>query len=162
VTPGASSSSGRSPCCIANSAAEHELEPDSKAVQWRVARPEHPHPRRRTSQAVKRIVVFAGRQREVVAEPLRLLVGVRVAPDVDEEGGVVDDRPRVIIEADALGDPKGDQALAQDVLHRLPEAEVDAQRQGGDQFRQANMAPVQLLVHALTLPRAMHRGRVRD
>ena len=37
-------------------------------------------------------VVLVRLQRDVVAEPLRLLVRVRVAPDVDEQRGVVDDR----------------------------------------------------------------------
>jgi hypothetical protein len=41
--------------------------------------------------------------------------------DVDEESGVVDDRPRLFALADSLRQPQRDQALAQHVLHRLPE-----------------------------------------
>ena len=72
---------------------------------------------------------FDGLQRDVVAEPLGLLVRVGVAADVDEQRGVVDDRALVLVEPDALGEPQRDQALPQHVLHRLPEAEVDAERE---------------------------------
>src|SRR6266516_8028193 len=65
-----------------------------------------------------------------------------MAADVDEQRGVVDDRPRLLVEADALCEPKRDQALAQDVLHRLPEAEVDPEREPGDELRQAHLCAI--------------------
>ena len=103
-----------------------------------------PEPRRRIAAAIARglvelVVVLARLQRDVVAEPLRLLVRVGVAADVDEQRGVVDDRPRLLVEADALREAQRDQALPQHVLHRLPEAEVDAERERGDELRQPNL-----------------------
>ena len=59
-------------------------------------------------------------------------------PDVHEQRAVVHGRPGLVIEPDQLGDPKGDQALAQDVLHRLAEAEIDAQRQRGHDLGEPN------------------------
>jgi hypothetical protein len=82
--------------------------------------------------------VLVGFQGDVVAEPLRLLVRIRVAADVDEERGVVDICSLVVIEAELLSDAQRDQALAQHVLHRLPEAEVDPERQRRDELGQPN------------------------
>ena len=71
--------------------------------------------------------------------------------DVDEQGGVVDDRPPLLVEPDPLGQPQRDQALAQHVLHRLPEAEVDAERQRRDELRQADVRAISLAGHRPTL-----------
>ena len=62
-----------------------------------------------------------------------------MAADVDEQRGVVDDRPRLLVEADALCEPKRDQALAQDVLHRLPEPEIDPERERTDELREPDL-----------------------
>ena len=43
------------------------------------------------------VVVLAGLELDVVAEPLGLLVRVDVAADVDQQGRVVHDRPLVIV-----------------------------------------------------------------
>ena len=94
------------------------------------------------------VVVLRRLQRDVVAEPLRLLVRVGVAADVDEERGVVDGRPVVVVEADALGEPQRDEALPQHVLHRLTEAEVDAERERGDELGQPNRAPISKVAHS--------------
>ena len=67
-----------------------------------------------------------------------------MAADVDEQGRVVDDRALLLVEADALGEPQRDQALAQDMLHRLAEAEVDAERERGDELREADVSAVRL------------------
>ena len=91
---------------------------------------------------------LVGLQRDVVAEPLGLLVGVGVAADVDQQRRVVDDRPLLLVEADPLGQPQRDQALAQHVLHRLPEAEVDAERERRDELGQANRLAVCVGRHA--------------
>ena len=108
----------------------------------------------RRPRAPELVVVLDGLQRDVVAEPLRLLVRVGVAADVDEQRRVVDDRALVLVEPDALGEPERDQALPQDVLHRLPEAEVDAERERGDQLRQPHPRAVVPARHAprLLLP----------
>ena len=54
------------------------------APSWRIAAAARP-------QAAQLVVVLGRLQRDVVAEPLRLLVRVGVAADVDEQRGVVDD-----------------------------------------------------------------------
>src|SRR5262249_31539634 len=84
------------------------------------------------------LLVLGALERDVVAEPFGLLVGVRMAADVHEQRRVVDDNALTVTEADPLGQPQRDQALPEDVLHRLPEAKVDAQRKRRDQFGQAH------------------------
>ena len=118
-----------------------------------------PEPIRRIAAAIDRalpelVVVLDGLQRDVVPEPLGLLVRVRVASDVDEQGRVVDDRALVLAEPDALGEPERDQALPQDVLHRLPETEIDAERERRDQLCQPHPRAVVPARHAprLLLP----------
>ena len=55
-------------------------------------------------------------------------------PTLIEQRRVVHGRPVGLVEPDPLRDPQRDQALAQDVLHRLPEAEVDPERQRRDEL----------------------------
>ena len=117
-----------------------ELERDTQAVQRLVAGADPAHRGERSPQATH--VVWrelVGFQRYVVPEPLRLLVRVRVAAHVDQQRGVVDRSPLPLRHVHALSDPQRDQALPQDVLHGLPEAEVDAQRQRRDQLSEANL-----------------------
>ena len=96
---------------------EGELEPDAEAVKRRVARADHEH-RGDARAAVE--VVLDRLQGDVVAEPLGLLVRIGVTADVDQQRRVVDGRAFLVVEPDPLGEAKCDQALAQDVLHRLP------------------------------------------
>ena len=92
--------------------------------------------------------VLVALQPDVVIEPLRLLVGVGVAADIRQQRRVVDDRPLFLIETQVLGEAKRDLALAQDVLHRLAEPEIDAQRQRSDELGQANPIDVRLFLHS--------------
>ncbi len=85
------------------------------------------------------VVVLAGLELDVVAEPLRLLVRIRMAADVDQQGGVVDRSPRLIIQAHPLREPQRDEALPQHMLHRLAEAQVDAERQGRHEVSQSHV-----------------------
>ncbi len=135
-------------------AGDGELEPDPEAVQRRLAGAQTPHGR----AAIERALVSSwsyliGLQPDVVAEPLRLLVRVGVAADVDEQRGVVDDRPLLLVEPDALGEPERDQALAEDMLHRLPEAEIDPERERGDELRQPDLRATSLARHPARLSR---------
>jgi len=75
-------------------------------------------------------------QRDVVAEPLRLFVGVDVAAHPGDQAEVVDDRPRVLVEPESLGEPQCDQRLPHHVLHRLAEAQVGPERDHRDQLGQ--------------------------
>src|ERR1051325_3787338 len=77
--------------------------PTLKAVQQRLSptdQPPHRPPARRTAQ---RLVVLGRLHRDVVAEPLGLLVRVGMAADVDQQRGVVDDRALLVVEADQIG-----------------------------------------------------------
>src|SRR5207253_5545113 len=89
------------------------------------------------AQAPELVVVLARLQGDVVSEPFRLLVRIGMTADVDQQCRVVDDRPSMLVEPDPLGQPQRNQALTLYVLHRLSEAEVDAERKRGDELRQA-------------------------
>jgi hypothetical protein len=62
-----------------------------------------------------------------------------VASHPGEQARVVDDLAFGLVEAEQLAHPQRDQGLADDVLHRLPEAAVGSKRQGGHQLSQANL-----------------------
>ena len=121
-------------------------------MQRRMVGAQQLHPRGHPAHAAQFVVVLAGLQRDVVAEPLRLLVRVGVTADVDEQRRVVDVRARLLIESHPLGQAQRDQALAQDVLHRLPEPEVDAERQRRHQLGEANVRAIGV-GHGATLSR---------
>ena len=59
-------------------------------------------------------------------------------PTLTQQRRVVDDRARLLVEPDPLGQPQRDQALPQHVLHRLAEAEVDAERKRRDELGEAD------------------------
>ena len=121
--------------------AEGELQADAEPVQRRVARADEPqHAGHDAAQAAAVVVVLGGLECDVVAEPLGLLVRVGVTADVHQQRGVVQRRPLLVVETEPVGEPEGDDALAQDVLHRLAEAEIDAERQRSDQLREAQLA----------------------
>ena len=143
-------------------AGQRELEPHPEAMERWVAGAQQSHCRRRPPQAPGLVVVLARLEGDVVPEPLRLLVCVRVAGDVDEQRRVVDDRPLLLVETEPLAEPQCDQALPQHVLHRLPEAEVDAERERGDELRQANLRAIRIAAHrAELMPGLAERERVR-
>jgi hypothetical protein len=130
---------------------DHELEPDAEAVQRRATGSDLAHRGDGAADAAWLVLVSARLERDVVAEPLGLLVRVGMTPDIDEQGRVVDDRALVLAQADALAEAQRDEGLAQHVLHRLAEAEVDAERQGRDELRQADVGAVGLGSHAASL-----------
>ena len=74
-------------------AAEGERQPDAKPVQGRVPGTDGPQLGDHPVEAPEVVPVLARLQRDVVAEPLRLLVGVDMAAHVDEQGAVVERRP---------------------------------------------------------------------
>ena len=120
--------------------AEGELQADAEPVQGRVARPDEPHAGHDAAQTAAVVVVLGGLEGDVVAEPFGLLVRVGVTADVHQQRGVVQRRPLLVVETQPVGEPEGDDALPQDVFHRLAEAEIHAERQGGDQLREAQLA----------------------
>ena len=67
-----------------------------------------------------------------------------MAADVDEQRRVVDVGARLLVEIEQLGHAQRDQALAQDVLHRLPEPEVDAERERRHELGEADVRAIGL------------------
>jgi hypothetical protein len=65
-----------------------------------------------------------------------------VAANVHEQRRVVDDCALFLVEPQRLTEPQRDEALAQDVLHRLAERQVDPERERPDQLSQSQMGPV--------------------
>ena len=89
-----------------------------------------------------------GFELDVVAEPLDLFVRVGVATDLDEQRRVIRRDAGAIIDACQLTHPCRDPALAEDMLHRLAETQVDAQRQRREQLSQPNVHLDCAAVHA--------------
>ena len=139
-------------------ARDDELEAHPEAVQRRVALAHPPQAADRHAEAAQFVVVLDRLGRDVVREPLGLFVCVGVTTDVDQQRRVVDDRALVLVEPHPLGEPQRDQALPQHVLHRLAEAEVDAERQRGNELGQADVGAVGLNGHRPTLP--LRAGRL--
>jgi hypothetical protein len=83
--------------------------------------------------------VAIGPQRDVVAEPGRLLMRVRVTAQPREQRDVVHDGSLGLLELQMVGDPEPENAGAQHVLHRLAEPEVRGQGDRGDQLRQPHI-----------------------
>ena len=140
---------------------EHELERDSKPVQRRVARADEPECSGSAACAPELVVVLPRLQRDVVAEPLRLFVGVGMTADIDEQRRVVDVGPLLLVQPDALGESQRDQALPQHVLHRLSEAEVDTERQRRDELREADGRAIGIAAHGRSLRLAVSSVCVR-
>ena len=126
---------------------ERELEPDAKAAQRRSPGAEPAHARGGPAQAPEPVLVLARLQRDVVTEPLGLLVRVGMAADVDQQRRVVHDGSLRLVQPGGLGEPKRDQALAQHMLHRLPEAQVDTERQGRDELGEPDVRAVRFAGH---------------
>ena len=146
---------------------ERELESEPKPVKRWVPGADEAHSRSGHPQTPRLVVVLDRLQGDVVAEPLGLLVGVGVAADVDEQGGVIDVGAPLFVEPDSFSQPQRDQALPQDVLHRLPETEVYAERERGHQLRQSNVRAIDLTDDSRshepkTIGRAPRKGEQLD
>ena len=84
------------------------------------------------------IDVVGGRaKRDLVPELRGELMGIGRAPHPRQHRRVVDGGALGVIDAHPLRQREGDPALAQDVLLRHTEPEIDRQRQGRDQLSQA-------------------------
>ena len=144
-------------------AGQRELERDPETMRRCVSGSDAPHPGRRRAHAPELMVVLAGLQRDVVAEPLRLLMSIGMTPDVDQQRRVVDIGSSLLVEPDPLSEPQRDQALAQHVLHRLPKTEINAERQRGDELRQPEVRAIGLISHGsrLSSPRVSDRSKRR-
>ncbi len=77
------------------------------------------------ARAERLVLVLRCLHRNIVAKPPRLLVRVGVTPDVDQQRRVVHREPLGLVEVHEIRKTECDSALAEDVLHRLGEAEID-------------------------------------
>jgi hypothetical protein len=84
------------------------------------------------------VVVAVPLQRDVISKPLCLLIGIRVAAHPRQQTREIGDFALSLIEGEELGHPQRDQSLSQDVLHRLPEAKIRAERDRGNEFGEAD------------------------
>ena len=78
-------------------------------------------------------------QRQVVAEPLRLLIRIGVTANPREQTRVVQRPAFAIVEPEPLRKTQRDQARTDHVLHRLPQPEIRPKRQQRDQLRETNL-----------------------
>ena len=106
---------------------QRELQADPEPVQRRIARPDQPHDGQHRTDAAQFMGVFAGFEGDIVAEPFRLLMGISVTADIDQQRRVIHRRPVLAFQARVVSQPERDQALAQDVFHRLAEPQVHAE-----------------------------------
>src|SRR5262245_53899051 len=139
-----------------------ELERDPESLDRRSACTKHSHPRERRAHASELVVVLPGLHRDVITEPLRLLMGVCMASNVNQKSGVVDGRPLLGAESELLRDPQGDQTLPQHVLHRLAEAEIDTQRKGSDELSKADTWRSFAHMHEVSVPSPDAAGALPD
>ena len=109
---------------------------DPEPVQRRVAPAHLAQGRGDPGDAPGLVLVLVRLQIDVVAEPLRLLMSIGMTAHVDQQRRVVNDRPRAVVQPGPLCQAQRDHALAQHVFHRLPEAEIDAERQGRHELGQ--------------------------
>ena len=136
---------------------DRELEARSKAVQWCRTRPEQTQHADDVADAERFVFVLRGLQRDVITEPLGLFVRIGVAAHVDQQRRVVDGRPFDFVETRLLAQSKGDEALTQDVLHGLAEAQVDAEGQRRDELGQPDGCNLRGIPHRRESTRDAHR-----
>lgn len=99
---------------------------------------------RRDDEALRDLLVRepAGEQAQHLHLARRQASGSFAAPAHAVAGGGEHRLHGLRVGPDALGEPQGDRALAQHVLHRLPEAKVDAERWRADKLGEANMVAI--------------------
>ena len=95
--------------------------------------------------------VTVAAERDVVAEPTRDLGCVRHTPDPRECDHPVQGVPVVRCQTGAVSHPGGDDPGAQDVLHRLTEAQVHGQRERGYQLGQPNSRIALACIHGASV-----------
>src|SRR6266436_4628570 len=97
------------------------------------------------------MVIFTGFKSDIVAEPLGLFVRIRMAADINKQCGVIHRDSVLLAQSVALSQSQRDDALPQNVLHGLTEAQVDTQRQRGDQLSQPDPRLGALGSHCMSL-----------
>ena len=99
---------------------------------------------RKVARAAGLMVILERPERDIVTKPFGLFVSVGVATDVHQKSRVVDRRTLFFVEPQKVCQTNRDDALAQDVLHRLAKTKIHAERKGADQLRQTNWGGIGL------------------
>jgi hypothetical protein len=82
-----------------------ELHTHPEAVQRRIAATHDTQHCQRRRRGTELVLILPGLQDNIIAKPLSLLMGVRVAPHIDQEGRVVHHGALVIGQPHAVGQP---------------------------------------------------------
>ena len=96
-------------------------------------------------------VVAVGAKRDVVAEPRRHLRCIGHATHPGQHRGVIQARPFLRAQPDALPQPRSKPPGPQDVLHRLPKAEVHGKGERGQQLGQRNTRVPSVAIHRVSI-----------
>src|SRR5204863_9452212 len=113
-----------------------ELGSTSEALEWWASEPDMTHRVGTFREPDEIHVVPIPPEDDVVAEPVRQLRSLRDAADHRERDDVIEGLLPVRFEPDPLGDATGDEPRPEHVFHRLAEAEIGGEGEGGHQFRQ--------------------------
>ena len=76
---------------------------------------------------------------------------VGVTTDADKQGRVIHVGAAMLVEPGPLRESQRDQALAQNMLHRLPKSKIHAEREGRHELSQPEMRAVAPVSHRFLL-----------
>jgi hypothetical protein len=96
-------------------------------------------------------------ERLIVTEPLGLFVGIYVAPEPGQHGGVEDDLAFLVVHRATLGEVQRNVGLPEHVLGRVTQSQVGAKGQCDEQLRH----PYAGTVHPPIVPRRSPTEPVR-
>ena len=113
-----------------------ELGSTSEALEWGPSEPDVTHREGTFREPDEIHVVPIPPEDDVVAEPVRQLRRFCDATDHRERDDVVQGLLGVRLEPDPLGDAPGDEPRPEHVFHRLAEAEIGCEGEGGHQLGQ--------------------------
>ncbi len=131
-----------------------ERDADPCALDQRPPRPADvlQHERGRLPRPAEVIaIVGVPLQRQVVAEPLRLLIRIRMTANPREQTRVVQRPAFAIVEPEPVRKTQRQKTRADHVLHRLPQPEIRPKRQQRDHLRETNLREPSCFHHDASL-----------
>jgi hypothetical protein len=87
-------------------------------------------------------IVRVALDRQLIAEPLGLLIGIGMAAHPRQQSRVVHDCALRLVQTQMLGQAQGDETGPHHVLHGLTQTEVGTERQKSDQFGKAQVTAI--------------------